>query len=312
MKTSILKQHNITKIGRILLMGVALIGIGQSSKAQLNPFQAMYFQNPYQYNPAMAGMEHALVVNLGYRQQWSSFPGRPKTASFTADMQPTDNVGIGFNVNDGTEGLIRQTRVMGTYAYHLPLNSKNDKLSFGVSFGVNDARIDYNRVVGDADDAQISQYNQLKAYADGDFGVAYTSDKLSVNAVLPNLKSVFFQSSDQRFDADRLLFITLASYKISLADDNALSLEPLAAWRMVKGYKDIIDGGFNFRMNNYGVYLQGVYHTSQSMGLAVGLDQNTYALNFGYNMATGMLNNYTRGAFEFGLKLRLFNRKGDD
>jgi type IX secretion system PorP/SprF family membrane protein len=309
MSTSILKPSIINQIGRALLMGIALISTSLSSKAQLNPFQAMYFQNQYQYNPAMAGLEKALKLNIGYRQQWSNFPGTPKTTTFTADFQPVEKVGLGINVNDDQEGIIRQTRVMGTYAYHLPLSGNNEKLSFGLSLGVNDAHIDYNKVNGDLTDEQIAQYNQLKAYVDGDFGMAYTSDKLTVSSALPNLKSVFFKSSDQRFDADRLLFITAVSYKFDVsATDNNLSLEPLAAYRIVKGYKDIVDAGFNFRMNNYGIYLQGIYHTSQSMGLGCGLDQNTYCLNFSYNLETGVLSNYTRGAFEFGLKLKLFGK----
>ncbi|QKJ31111.1 PorP/SprF family type IX secretion system membrane protein [Mucilaginibacter mali] len=311
MKTSIITNptHIIKTAGK-LLMSVLLISGTLGAKAQLNPFQAMYFQNPYQYNPAMAGMEQALRLNIGYRQQWSNFPGTPKTALFTADMQPARNVGIGLNVNDDQEGLIRQTRVMGSYAYHLPLNSENEKLSFGVSLGVNDAHIDYNKVSGDLTDQQIAQYNQLKAYVDGDFGMAYTNDKLTVSGALPNLKSVFFKASDQRFDADRLLFITAVSYKIDMKTaDNSLTLEPLVAYRKVKGYKDIGDLGFNFTMNNYGIFLQGIYHTSQSMGLGVGLDQKSYLLNFSYNLETGVLSNYTRGAFEFGLKLRLFGNK---
>lgn len=310
MKITITNPTHIIKAAVIVLMSTALISLSPAAKAQLNPFQAMYFQNPYLYNPAMAGTEQALRLNIGYRQQWSNFPGTPKTTLFTADMQAANNVGIGLNVNDDQEGLIRQTRVMGTYAYHLPLSGNNEKLSFGLSLGVNDAHIDYNKVNGDLTDAQIAQYNQLKAYVDGDFGMAYTSDKLTVSGALPNLKSVFFKASDQRFDADRLLFITAVSYKINMqSDDNSMQLEPLAAYRKVKGYKDIGDVGFNFRMNNYHIFLQGVYHTSQSMGLGIGLDQNSYLLNFSYNLETGVLSNYTRGAFEFGLKLRLFGNK---
>lgn len=310
MKSTITNPTHIIKTAAIALVSIVLISLSPAAKAQLNPFQAMYFQNPYQYNPAMAGMEDALRLNIGYRQQWSNFPGTPKTTLFTADMKAARNVGIGLNVNDDQEGLIRQTRVMGTYAYHLPLNSDNEKLSFGVSLGVNDAHIDYNKVNGDLTDAQIAQYNQLKAYVDGDFGMAYTNDKLTVSGALPNLKSVFFKASDQRFDADRLLFITIVSYRIDMrSDDNSMSLEPLAAYRKVKGYKDIGDVGFNFKMNNYHIFLQGIYHTSNSMGLGVGLDQNSYLLNFSYNLETGVLANYTRGAFEFGLKLKLFGNK---
>lgn len=303
-----MNTHYILKLRRIAAL-ILLSAITTSiAKAQLNPFQQMYFQNPYLYNPAMAGLNKGLNLNIGYRQQWSNFPGTPKTALFTADFQPTDRVGLGLNVNDDQEGLIRQTRIMGSYAYHLPLNSQGDKLNFGLSLGVNDARIDYNKVNGDLTDMQIAQYNQLKAYVDGDFGAAYTTERLTISGALPNLKTVFFKESDQRFDADRLLFITMVSYKFDIITaDNAMTLTPLAAYRKVKGYKDIVDAGFNFSMNNYGIYLQSVYHSSQSMGVGIGLDQHTYALNFSYDLETGVLSNYTHGAFEFGLKLHLLN-----
>ncbi|MES2276521.1 MAG: PorP/SprF family type IX secretion system membrane protein [Bacteroidota bacterium] len=301
---------NLTgKLKKAGLAAVLLLGTALSSQAQLNPFQAMYFQNQYQYNPAMAGLNKGLNINLGYRQQWSNFPGTPKTGSFTADLQAADKVGLGINVNDEQTGLIRSTRVMGTYAYHLPLNGGDQKLSFGLSLGLNDSRVNYANINGDQGDQEVAQYNQLKPYVDGDFGFAYTSDKLSVGGALPNLKSAFFKTSDSRFDADRMVFIATTSYKFLLpGDGKGFILEPLAAYRIVKGYKDIIDGGLNFTLNDYGLYFQSIYHSSQSMGLGAGLDQQTYAFSFSYNLETGQLASYTHGAFEFGLKLRLFGK----
>lgn len=302
-----------TVTGRLRRAGLAaaLLLATLSSQAQLNPFQAMYFQNPYQYNPAMAGISKGLNINIGYRQQWSNFPGAPKTGSFTADLQPTDRVGLGINVNDDQTGLIRTTRVMGTYAYHLPINGRDQQLNFGLSLGVNDSRVNYDDINGDQSDQEVAQYNQLKPYVDGDFGMAYTSDRLSVGGVLPNLKSAFFKTSDSRFDADRMVFIATTSYKLPIqgdGDTKGFVLEPLAAYRIVKGYKDIIDGGLNFTLNDYGLYFQAIYHSSQSMGLGAGLDQQAYAFSFSYNLETGQLANYAHGAFEFGLKLRLFGK----
>lgn len=86
-------------------------------------------------------------------------------------------------------------------------------------------------------------------------------------------------------------------------------MQVLAAFRIVKGYKDIVDIGTNFTINNYGLYMQAIYHSSQSLGLGFGLDESTYALNFNYNLETGPLRNYTQGAFEVGIKLRLFKNK---
>jgi len=298
---------------KMMLVILLLLGMALRSEAQLNPFQNMYYQNPYLYNPAMAGLNKGLNLNIGYRRQWSEFPGSPKTSTGTLDYAPTDKVGLGLNINDDQTGLLRQTRIMGTYAYHLPLNGQDQKLSFGLSLGVDNSRVNYNKIVGDVTDVELAQYNLLKPYVDGDFGFAYTSNSLNIGGALPNLKSAFFKNSDSRFDADRLLFITVASYKIPLqSDERNFTIEPLAAMRIVKGYNDIYDAGFNFAMHNYGLYIQGIYHSSKSLGVGFGLDQQTYGLNFNYNLETGALSNFTYGAFELGLRVNLFSNKKSD
>lgn len=298
--------YHIIKTAILILI---LIGISLTGKAQLNAFQNMYFQNRYMYNPAMAGLNRGLNVNVNYRQQWSNFPGTPKTGAVTADYQVSEKVGLGINVTNDQSGLLRTTQAMGTYAYHLPLSANNQYLSFGASLGIHDSRVAYDKINGDPTDGEVSQFNMLKPYVDGDFGVAYTSNKLTLDGALPNLKATLFNRSDSRFDADRLVFIGVASYKFLLnGAGQGFTLEPLGGYRIVKGYKDIVDLGANLTVNNYGVYLQGIYHTSGSVGIGCGLQQNSYGLNFNYTMETGQLSTYTNGGFEVGLKLMLFNK----
>jgi type IX secretion system PorP/SprF family membrane protein len=299
-----MKNHILYKIAAtIFLLGTALY-----SKAQLAPFQNMYFQNKYIYNPAMAGLDKGLNLNVGYRRQWTSFPGAPETGLLTADLQATDKVGLGINITDDKAGLLKQTRAVATYAYHLQLKDQGQHLSFGISLGINDSRIDYNAINGDQTDVEINRYNQLKPYLDGDFGAAYTSDKLYIGVALPNMKSTFFKSSSDRVDVDKLLLIGIASYKIPVGDDGHFKLEPLAGLRVVKGSDNIIDAGVNFNMDRYGLFFQSIYHSSNSLGFGVGLDQQTYAFNVSYNIETGQLKTYTNGSFELGLKLRLFRK----
>jgi type IX secretion system PorP/SprF family membrane protein len=298
-----LKKHSV-----ILkpLLAVLLICFSLCSRAQLNPLQSIYFHNRYLSNPAMAGFEKGLHLSLGYRQQRGDLPGAPKTQVFTTGYQATPKVGLGLNITDEQSGLIRQTRAMGTYAYHLPLTDDSEKLNFGLSFGINDSGLDQNRVIGDDTDEQIDRYNQARPYVDGDLGVAYTSDSFFAEVVVPNLKSTFFKTSLERLDVDRLTFLTAISYTVH-HDVNHLIFEPLAAYRRVKGTGDIFDAGANLTMSDYDLSLQVIYHSTKTTGIGVVFDQNAFALDFTYNTQRGIGNYSTSGALELGLRLKLFH-----
>jgi len=304
-----MKTNNHKNFSKITVIAfVIMLFSAMTSMAQLSPFQAMYYQNKYLINPSMAGLDQGLNVNLGYRQQISSFPGTPVTQTLTADYHATDKVGLGININNDKAGLIQQTRIMGTYAYHLPLGGKGEKLNFGLSLGINDPFINTSGVNGDQADIQIADYNQLKPYVDGDFGIAYTSDHLTVEGAVPNLKATLFSNNDDRIDVDRTTFMTAASYKISLPGNN-LTVEPKVMFRGVKGFDNIFDAGVNFTMTNYGLNFQGIYHSTQNVGFGFGLDQKAFGVSIDYNVETGPINAYSSGEFEFGLKLKLFRKK---
>lgn len=293
----------------ILLPTAVLLLIASYCEAQINPFEASYFQNRYLANPAMAGIDKGLNINLDYQQEWSSFPGAPKQQSLTADYHATDKVGLGLNINDEQEGLFRETRVVGTYAYHLPLGGQNQKLNFGLSLGFSDSRINYDAINGDISDPALSAYNQQGPYFDGDLGLSYSSNNLFIQAVLPNLNNTIFSKAGRQIDVDHTVFISSVSYKINLSNESdAFSLEPLAAYRQVKGFSNIFDLGFNFKMNDYHLDAQAIYHSNDNIGVGLVLDQPGYALHFAYNMYTGQINSYTNGAFEIGIRLKLFNK----
>ena len=274
--------------------------------AQINPFQSVYFQNRYLGNPSIAGLEKGLDINLGYQQQWSSFPGASKSQSLTAEYQASEKVGLGLNIKDDQQGLFRQTHIMGTYAYHLPLSDQTQKLNFGLSVGINDPRINYSSIIGDPTDSEILEYNNRKPYLDGDLGVSYTSNNLFAEVALPNANTNLFNRNGQDQNIDQTVVFTAISYKFNLNETGAFSLEPLAAYRVIKGYTNIFDAGFNFKMNDYYLDLQAVYHSNDNFGIGVVFNQPAYAISFNYNIFTGQITTYTSGDFELGIKLKLF------
>jgi type IX secretion system PorP/SprF family membrane protein len=288
-----------------LITGLFLFTAKQSY-AQLNPLSAMYYQNQYLGNPAMVGIDTGLAFNLAYRAQWNGTPGSPVTQSVTGNYGVTPRVGLGLNISNDKIGLQRWTRAVATYAYHLQLNDKGNQLHFGVSFGFSNERLNENLVNGDPNDAGISQYNQRSTYVDGDFGVAYTADRLTLQGALPNLKSVFHKT-DLNNAVDQATFYGAASYRLELSKgQEGVDVEPKVAIRGVKGYSDIFDAGANLVFANKRVNVFGLYHSTQSFTAGLGLQYQSLNLNASYTSGTAALRGYVDGNFELSLRIRVF------
>jgi type IX secretion system PorP/SprF family membrane protein len=291
---------NTLNAGLIVLISIL---VKQEVKAQLNPMGALYFQNQFLGNPAMAG-KGGLNLNMGIRKQWNNIPGSPSAQTLTVDYDLTDKAGIGFNVNNDKSGLLKRTRLVSTYAYHLPVNDNNDKLSFGLSFGLLNERINNEELIGDSDDLSVASYNQRSTFLDGDFGLAYTAGRINIQLTLPNLKSMVNQD-DVSGANDRSTFFSAISYKIKTGVTSGLEIEPKAVYRGVNGFNDILDLGANLSYGGNKLNVFGMYHSTKSA--TVGIGMNYQNLGFGgiYTTSTSALSGYTNGNFELSLRANL-------
>ncbi|MEE1943825.1 PorP/SprF family type IX secretion system membrane protein [Pedobacter sp. KR3-3] len=305
MKINFKKYQFLSNAIGLLLLSSAVSILGTTTaQAQLNPLTSQYFLNQYQANPAFAGMMDGLNVNLNYRKQWSNIPGSPSTQSITADYK-MNKVGLGLNVFNEKAGSLQRTKAVATYAYHLPLNDNNQKLNFGASVGIMNERIDYSEVNGDPTDMSIAQFNNKGSLFDGDFGIAYTSNKLNIEAALPNIRSLIKQEDNN--NVDRSQFYAAASYKFGTGTGvNALEIEPKVAFRGIKGYENIVDAGANFIFAEK-IFIMGMYHTTKSASFGAGINyKNSLAIMGFYTTETSALQGSANGTFEISLRASLF------
>lgn len=277
------------------------------SNAQLNPMSAVYYQNQYLANPAMAGLQQQLTLNAGIRQQFSTMPGAPLSQFVTADYGFAGKAALGLQVHNDRAGLLKRTRAAASFAYHLPLDEASRQLSFGLSLSFADDDINVAAMRGDYDDLDVYGVNMRDTYLDGDFGIAYRTDRLQVQGALTNLKRLL--KKDTYHASDQPIFFTAVSYRIPLSFATA---EPKVVYRGVNGYRNLLDAGVNFEFSSptvSKVNLLALYHSAGSATFGIGINwNNRLAVNGMYTTNTSPLQGYTTGDYELGISYSIFNK----
>jgi type IX secretion system PorP/SprF family membrane protein len=292
----------------MLVFSLAFL-VNNTANAQLNKFEAMYFQNQYLGNPAMAGLNKGVNLNIGYQRQWDEVPGNPVMMYGTAEYNPDSRMAYGLTFNSDRAGLITNNRILGTFAYHLPIDRDGErKINFGLSFGARFLSLDKSKINGNIDDPSIQNFNEGGAL-DGDFGISYTSKFLTVQASVPNLNNVFFANDNlERKYVDNQVFYSAISYKLyvtSKIDD--FNIEPLLAFRGIRGYKNIVDTGVNVNMPEYHLNIAALYHTNQTISGSFGISIDNLGIFLAYSSFIGNSGAYANDALEFGLSYKIFD-----
>lgn len=289
----------LTKQGRLLWLACpALLLSGPGSAQSLEPFGAAYFQDQYLMNPAMAAPgAGAWDLYAGYRRQWLSVPDGPANQFATGAYGLNGHVGLGLNLYNDQAGLIKTTRVMGTYAYHVQLDGEKQRLLFGLSAGVLSRRVDNSAIVGDPSDMQITKFNDHSTRFDADFGATYTDGKLSVQAALPAIASDLRKGQPE--DVARTILFTALAWRFTFnRQGHGLALTPKFCYRATKGYDNIVDAGADLSVHDGLLDVFGLYHTTGNTTFGVGVNvKKTLAITAVYLTPSSSLSSYSHGSF---------------
>jgi len=285
----------------IFLLIITVTAFGQSL-----PMGGQFYQNQFLGNPAFAGIGQGLNVNVHFRNQWRVLEGSPLTQAVTGDYRlikaGQENVGLGLVIYNEKAGLIGRTHVSGSYAYHLPLNDASQSLHFGISLGIFTDRLENSKIIADPDDEWASDFNLRKTYVDGDFGLGYTNDKLTIQGALPNLKTML--KKDVNNAVGNTAGLLACSYRISKSLD-AVVFEPKLSIQAFRGTGAIWALGSNVVTFNGMVSLMGMYQSNNRTTLGMGLSYEKYQIQGFYTGQREAMG----GDFEISLKVRLFNRE---
>lgn len=289
---------------KILLTAVVILVV-MSSYGQLNPQGSTYFLNPYLTNPAYAGVAGGWTLNGALTAQLTSFDGAPFMQAVTLDYGAKESkVGTGVIFYKENAGVIGKTSVKATYSYHLQMEYEDRWLDLGLSGGIQKEQIDFDKVMGDQEDQSLYDFNKRGAYIDGDFGIAYRSPMLTVQAVIPNLKRFFNQAF--REVADRYLYMGSVAYRYNTYSEQQTTFTPMVMYRVIQHERNILDFGMNAELANGKLMATGIYHSTGSVSGGIGTVYNErLSILAQFTSNTSDLKNYSNGQFEIALKFRM-------
>lgn len=286
--------------------GVAFFGSTWCS-AQQQPLFTQYMFNGLVLNPAYTGSHESLTLTASARSQWTGIKGAPQTQVFSAHTPiKFSRSAAGVIFTHDKAGVINQSTLYGTYAYHIPV-STTGKISVGAQVGATFYQANFSELnivtQGNTPDAAFAA-NSSRVLPNLGIGAYYYGKKayvgLSVPAVIANkweTNSELEQSTQQRH------YYLTAGYVFTLSPD--LKLKPNVLLRFAEGgpfqydlnanllIKEIVWVGFSYRM---GDSIDGLLEWNINDQFAVG---------YSYGYPTNDLASEQWGSHELVLNYRL-------
>lgn len=296
---------------KIKLLAILIVVLQGMAFAQQSPIYTQYMFNDFVVNPAIAGTHDYYQIRLNNRYQWVGLKDAPITYTLSVyGPHKKLPMGWGGTVYSDSQGPTGKIGVYGSYGYNISIK-KDIRLSFGLSVGLIQYRLDMTRVTF-ADDAEyLSRSNYSFTKPDATFGIYGYATRyfagLSMDQLFGNRVSIARDSSNKITFNNLVRHTTLVGgYKFNINRD--FDMEPTALMR-TSGlfntfqveitaktiWRKMAWGGLSFRSSDAVVILAGYNYKDQ---IYVG---------YSYDINYSGLRKYNSGSHEIMIGAR-FNK----
>lgn len=264
-----------------------------------------HFINPILVNAGSTGMHGGHQILVNYRNNWSSFPGSPKTITLSYDGEVADRLGFGAMFLQDTYGALRISKGQISFAYQiksdvnqLGMGISTEYISHGITGGLNGI---------DPTDAEVIRRLNGTQFFDLSFGLfGMYDDKLSYGVAVPSLISSSI--SDDKTQDRELGFIFNVGYKIH-SQTTGINIEPSLFVKQLNTVPTHVD--LNLKLGFLeDKFSGGVTYTigaDKRLGFLLGAAIDKLDLFYSYNISTHQFQEFNNGAHEITLRLKLGN-----
>lgn len=298
---------------------VLVLGAITIASAQQASQYSLYMLNPYDLNPAYAGMDETLKVNGVFRKQWTGLEGSPTDQSVNVHLPVFYlNGGFGAKFENDVIGAEQSLKAVLTFAYQYELGDLG-KISLGASGGVLQKSLDgsmlrapegvYEGGTFTHNDPQLPEVLVKSMVPVFDIGLYYKGENLEIglsanNVLEPNI--ILEEVNETNLLLKRNYFLTFV-YSLDMSENVRLMPSVLLKTdaNQIQGeasllvrYRDNVLGGVSWRGYNA--------NTTDALSLIVGFKVSSKLwLNYAYDVGLSQLNSVHQGSHEILLQYDL-------
>lgn len=267
-----------------------------------------HFLSPVLVNPGASGFEDHQELLVNYRNSWATFPGSPRTVTFSYNGPIGNRLGIGALLMTDRFTALQTTKGQLSIAYGI--ESPSNKVSFGLSAEYIQHRLsgsEFDRDLVDESDIQIIQRLEGSQFFDVSFGAYGVYDKKIIYGLtVPTLVSSRLSSGPDGTGGREFGFIANLGYRMPI-EGYDVTIEPsvfVKQLMLVPFHADL-----NLKMQFLDEQLTGgVSYTlggDEKFGFLVGTKLQTFEFLYSYNISMHGFQNYNNGSHEFSLKFNI-------
>ncbi|MCF7567592.1 type IX secretion system membrane protein PorP/SprF [Sabulilitoribacter arenilitoris] len=287
------------------------IAYGYSQELNLPVFTQYLADNNFVVSPTYAGIGDNVKLRANGLTQWVGIKGAPDNQSFYGDVRIADRTGVGLSLYNDRNGNTIQTGAKFSFAHHLVLDYYSKMyLSFGLSYNINNFRIDINNFNTTYENPTIDPFvtdDRRTTNHNFDVGALFRLKGYFLSLNVNNVLDKDFDSSIRNLEPNLLLNYQIYSgYTFRGPKKSGLEFEPSIFYQMFTSDKrSMTDVNFKFRKYNRnddyfwaGVsyrFLNDQFLKPLNVGPMVGFQKSIFYFGYAYQITTNDLSAYNSG-----------------
>ena len=302
-------MNDMTKYFNIWIVWMML---SWTVSAQQIPISTMFVENPFAFNPAVAGTGNGFKLRMNNRMQWVGFGDAPVTThlSYFGPHQVRP-IGYGGNLNYDKTGSVSVLKMNGAFAYNFAVDF-DMRVSLGLNLGLVQYRVDgtqfeyYDPTVIDlyAPPAVMANFRP-----DAGAGIyVYHHDwyaGISAQQLFNNTLKLTDVGENNKLSKLKPHLYGFAGYRFADGVMQNLIIEPAILLRSVAGtpFHMDISGRVIYKQQFWGgLCIRNSFEKFEDISIMVGyIHERRITIALAYDYTLLKIGNYTAGTFELVL-----------